>query len=105
MHNTHTVWASLFKSGRAHYVRPNLQRLRSAPPPTSELTDEEIFRLLRIVKKRSEEDWLVFRLLIEHDFKVGECVGNSSPTANLPGIQMDVLSMGMSHDFEVAGYG
>ncbi|OLD13097.1 MAG: hypothetical protein AUF79_06160 [Crenarchaeota archaeon 13_1_20CM_2_51_8] len=69
-----------------------MQRLRSAPPPTSELTDEEIFRLLRIVKKRSEEDWLVFRLLIEHDFKVGECVGNSSPTANLPGIQIENMS-------------
>jgi hypothetical protein len=60
-------------------------------PKTRKLTVEETLRILSVAKRHSYSHWLIMRLIVEHGFKIGEIVGNSTRRNTLPGIKIKDL--------------
>lgn len=54
------------------------------------LTENDVRNLLQTAKETDEQDWLILRLIAEHDFKVGEVVGNRR-TGNIPALTISDL--------------
>ncbi len=64
---------------------------KTSHPAPPELSDQEILALLKVAKAELHRDWLIFRLVIEHSFTIGEIVGSKRHGSNLPGIQIEDL--------------